>query len=183
MILFAFAFAFTVCFSTTGFSQPPNTASTDTLHYHQSPSLPLEALAGLAGYALPFWATGGRLYIKTGDHNIHAPMLGIVGTGLAISIIGDMSCNCDKSYGPAIGGAVLGILFGGPLFRHFANHNANSYILPYFALSLPSTILAIVAYHLDRYGGNGGYSQSPTQITIYTTSYLSQYGIGIQVTY
>ncbi len=143
------------CTSSLAFCQTMNRDSAshkiDTVlvnDYHfKKPSVLLQFLGGSIGYAIPFWALGGKEYIRTGDSKIGSVFLGFIGAGVASAWVGNQDCDCQGSYSLSILGAFVGAIISGPIYGG-ALYNSNSTVLKYLALSIPPTVVSIFIYQL-----------------------------------
>ncbi len=165
-----------------GISDDSTAQEFDTLTYHR-PSPLLQFVIGEATYSLAFWATGGKQYIERGWEGAQAPFLGLVLSGVAVTLSGNILSNCNGSYWAGIGGAFIGGIFGGALYQYVATRNPSSYIYPYLALSIPAVISSVLLYQLTLSNKDFEETADVKSLLFYPVISRHSTGIGIQFHY
>ncbi len=150
---------------------------------YERPSPLLQLAIGEATYSLVFWGTGGKQYIEMGLEGAQAPFLGVVLSGVAVTLSGNILSNCNGSYWAGIGGAFIGAIFGGALYQYVETHNPSSYIYPYLALSIPAVIGSILLYQLTLSNNDFEETADVKGLLLYPIISRHSTGIGIQYRY
>jgi hypothetical protein len=128
-------------------SAQPSIDSSNSASRYVRPSIVLQFIGGSIAYAIPFWTLSGINYINGGDEKIGGVILGVIATGVTVPLVGNVVSHCNGSYWAGIGGALIGQLIAGPLYRYLGDHH-NSVLAQYLALSIPPVMMSILLYQI-----------------------------------